>query len=39
LEDVTDKLIGECDRKIGRVFKKLEDAKVAIAISVSEVTK
>ncbi|KAK7394647.1 hypothetical protein VNO78_15181 [Psophocarpus tetragonolobus] len=41
LEDVIDKLIGECDRKIGRALKRLEDedAKAAIAISVSEVTQ
>ncbi|KAI4350178.1 hypothetical protein L6164_010685 [Bauhinia variegata] len=40
LEDVIDKLIAECDRKIGRALKRLEDedAKAAIAISVSEVT-
>ncbi|XP_019434236.1 PREDICTED: putative RNA-binding protein Luc7-like 2 [Lupinus angustifolius] len=41
LEDVIDKLIGECDRKIGRALKRLEDddAKAAIAISVTEVTQ
>lgn len=41
LEDVIDKLISECDRKIGRALKRLEDddAKAAIAISVSEVTQ
>ena len=41
MEDVIDKLIGECDRKIGRALKRLEDedAKAAIAISVSEVTQ
>ncbi|RDX75578.1 putative RNA-binding protein Luc7-like 1 [Mucuna pruriens] len=41
LEDVIDKLIGECDRKIGRALKRLEDddAKAAIAISVSDVTQ
>ncbi|KAJ7978281.1 Luc7-related [Quillaja saponaria] len=41
LEDIIDKLIGECDRKIGRALKRLEDedAKAAIAISVSEVTQ
>ena len=41
LEDVIDKLISECDRKIGRALKRLEDddAKAAIAISVFEVTQ
>ncbi|GKV47774.1 hypothetical protein SLEP1_g54639 [Rubroshorea leprosula] len=41
LEDAIDRLIVECDRKIGRALKRLEDedAKVAIAISVSEVTQ
>lgn len=41
LEDVIDKLIVECDRKISRALKRLEDddAKAAIAISVSEVTQ
>ncbi|KAK4741647.1 hypothetical protein SAY87_025235 [Trapa incisa] len=40
LEDVIDRLIVECDRKISRALKRLEeeDAKAAIAISVSEVT-
>ncbi|KAH9606744.1 hypothetical protein KSS87_009527, partial [Heliosperma pusillum] len=40
LEDVIDRLIVECDRKITRALKRLseEDAKAAIAISVSEVT-
>lgn len=40
LEDAIDRLIVECDRKIGRALKRLEDedAKAAIAISVSEVT-
>lgn len=40
LEDVIDRLIVECDRKIARALKRLEedDAKAAIAISVSEVT-
>ncbi|KAK6911758.1 Luc7-related [Dillenia turbinata] len=40
LEDVIDRLIIECDRKITRALKRLEDedAKAAIAISVSEVT-
>ncbi|XP_068666203.1 U1 snRNP-associated protein usp106-like isoform X2 [Aristolochia californica] len=41
LEDFIDKLIIECDRKIQRALKRLEDedAKAAIAISVSEVTQ
>nr|GMD36189.1 putative RNA-binding protein Luc7-like 1 isoform X2 [Ipomoea batatas] len=41
LEDVIDRLIVECDRKISRAVKRLdeEDAKAAIAISVSEVTQ
>lgn len=41
LEDVIDRLIVECDRKITRSLKRLdeEDAKAAIAISVSEVTQ
>uniref|UniRef100_A0A7N0U7N0 RNA-binding protein Luc7-like 2 n=1 Tax=Kalanchoe fedtschenkoi TaxID=63787 RepID=A0A7N0U7N0_KALFE len=41
LEDVIDRLIVECDRKINRALKRLEDddAKAAIAISVSEVTQ
>ncbi|KAJ4967939.1 hypothetical protein NE237_014640 [Protea cynaroides] len=41
LEDVIDRLIVECDRKITRALKRLEDedAKAAIAISVSEVTQ
>lgn len=41
LEDVIDRLIVECDRKISRALKRLEDedAKAAIAISVSEVTQ
>ena len=41
LEDVIDRLIIECDRKIARALKRLEeeDAKAAIAISVSEVTQ
>jgi hypothetical protein len=40
LEDVIKRLIVECDRKIQRALKRLadEDAKAAIAISVSEVT-
>ncbi|GKV25958.1 hypothetical protein SLEP1_g35331 [Rubroshorea leprosula] len=41
LEDAIDRLIVECDRKIGRALKHLEDedAKATIAISVSEVTQ
>ncbi|PRQ41508.1 hypothetical protein RchiOBHm_Chr3g0447621 [Rosa chinensis] len=41
LEDVIERLIVECDRKISRALKRLEDddAKAAIAISVSEVTQ
>ncbi|XP_074292364.1 uncharacterized protein LOC141619234 isoform X2 [Silene latifolia] len=41
LEDVIDRLIVECDRKITRALKRLadEDAKAAIAISVTEVTQ
>nr|KJB19139.1 hypothetical protein B456_003G086100 [Gossypium raimondii] len=41
LEDAIDRLIVECDRKIGRALRRLEDedAKAAIAISVSEVTQ
>ncbi|KAK6232400.1 hypothetical protein SCA6_002473 [Theobroma cacao] len=41
LEDAIDRLIVECDRKIGRALKRLEDedAKAAIAISVSDVTQ
>lgn len=41
LEDVIEKLIIECDRKITRALKRLEedDAKAAIAIVVSDVTK
>ncbi|PIN23217.1 Spliceosome subunit [Handroanthus impetiginosus] len=41
LEDNIDRLIVECDRKIARALKRLdeEDAKAAIAISVSEVTQ
>lgn len=40
LEDNIDRLIVECDRKIERALKRLDedDAKAAIAISVSEVT-
>lgn len=40
LEDVIERLILECDRKIHRALKRLEDddAKAAIAISVSKVT-
>lgn len=41
LEDVLEKHIMECDRKIVRALKRLEDedAKAATAIAVSEVTK
>ncbi|CAI0438929.1 unnamed protein product [Linum tenue] len=41
LEDVIDRLIVECDKKIGRALKRLDDddAKAAIAISVTEVTQ
>lgn len=41
LEDVIDRLIVECDRKIERAIRRLseEDAKAAVAISVSEVTQ
>ncbi|GLT87867.1 hypothetical protein SLE2022_059240 [Rubroshorea leprosula] len=41
LEDAIDRLIVECDRKIGRALKRLEDddAKAAIAMSVSKVTQ
>uniref|UniRef100_A0A8R7UA01 RNA-binding protein Luc7-like 2 n=1 Tax=Triticum urartu TaxID=4572 RepID=A0A8R7UA01_TRIUA len=41
LEDMIDRLIVECERKIQRALKRLadEDAKAAIAISVSEVTQ
>ncbi|KAK4428298.1 U1 snRNP-associated protein [Sesamum alatum] len=41
LEDNIDRLIIECDRKIARALKRLdeEDAKAAIAISVSQVTQ
>ena len=41
LEEVIDRLIVECDKKITRALKRLdeEDAKAAIAISVSEVTQ
>ncbi|XP_037481552.1 uncharacterized protein LOC119359483 [Triticum dicoccoides] len=41
LEDMIDRLIMECERKIQGVLKRLtdEDAKAAIAISVSEVTQ
>jgi len=40
LEDMIERLIVECDRKIQRALKRLadDDAKAAIAISVSEVT-
>ncbi|KAL7148778.1 hypothetical protein ABFS83_06G202300 [Erythranthe nasuta] len=41
LEDNIDRLIVECDRKIERALKRLDedDAKAAIAISVTEVTQ
>eukprot|EP01018_Ginkgo_biloba_P017645 Gb_02416 [translate_table: standard] len=41
LEDVLKRHISECDRKITRALKRLEDddAKAATAIAVSEVTK
>ncbi|GLU24630.1 hypothetical protein SLE2022_406330 [Rubroshorea leprosula] len=41
LEDASDRLIVECDRKIGRALKRLEDedSKAAIAISLTEVTQ
>ncbi|VFQ76121.1 unnamed protein product [Cuscuta campestris] len=41
LEDFIDRLIIECDRKISRALKRLseEDAKAAIAISVTAVTQ
>ncbi|XP_073040257.1 U1 snRNP-associated protein usp106 [Primulina eburnea] len=41
LEDTIDRLIVECDRKISRALRRLdeEDAKAAIAISVTEVTQ
>ncbi|XP_047329310.1 luc7-like protein [Impatiens glandulifera] len=41
LEDAIDRLIIECERKITRALKRLEeeDAKAAIAISVTEVTQ
>ncbi|KAK4850183.1 hypothetical protein QYF36_004545 [Acer negundo] len=41
LEDAIDRLIVECDKKIRRALKRLEDddAQAAIAISVSEVTQ
>lgn len=41
LEDLIERLIVECERKIQRALKRLEDddAKAAIAISVTEVTK
>ena len=40
LEDMIERLIVECDRKIQRALKRLadDDAKAAIAIFVSEVT-
>ncbi|KAJ6835970.1 luc7-like protein [Iris pallida] len=41
LEDLIERLIVECERKIQRALKRLEedDAKAAIAISVTEVTQ
>ncbi|KAM1746401.1 hypothetical protein ACFX11_013036 [Malus domestica] len=41
LEDVIDRLIVECDRKIPRALKRLkdDDAKATIAISISEITQ
>lgn len=41
LEDALEKLVLDCDRKIQRALKRLEeeDAKAATAIAVSEVTK
>lgn len=41
LEDLIERLIVECERKIQRALKRLEDddAKAAIAISVSDVTQ
>lgn len=41
LEDLIERLIVECERKIQRALKRLaeEDAKAAVAISVSEVTR
>lgn len=41
LEDMIERLILECERKIQRALKRLEeeDAKAAVAISVSEVTQ
>lgn len=41
LEDAIDRLIVECDRKIARALKRLqeEDANAAIAISVTQVTQ
>ncbi|XP_057827795.1 uncharacterized protein LOC131039063 isoform X2 [Cryptomeria japonica] len=41
MEDVLERHIGECERKITRAIRRLEDddAKAATAISVSEVTK
>lgn len=40
LEDMIERLIVECERKIQRALKRLEDedAKAAVAISVSKVT-
>ncbi|GKV45619.1 hypothetical protein SLEP1_g52681 [Rubroshorea leprosula] len=41
LKDAIDRLIFDCDRKIGRFLKRLEDedSKAAIAISLTEVTQ
>ncbi|KAM0886367.1 hypothetical protein ACQ4PT_029733 [Festuca glaucescens] len=41
LEETIERLIAECERKIQRALKRLEeeDAKAAIAISITEVTK
>jgi hypothetical protein len=41
LEETIERLIVECERKIQRALKRLEDddAKAAIAISVTEVTQ
>lgn len=41
LEETIERLISECERKIQRALKRLEedDAKAAIAISVTEVTQ
>jgi hypothetical protein len=41
LEETIERLISECERKIQRALKRLEedDAKAAIAISITEVTQ